>query len=898
MVLTRIISLRLHNIKSYTDARFDFTEGVNGIFGDNGHGKTTVLQAIGYALYGHLDGTKEDFVRKGEKSGFMELEVEGADGALYQIIRGVPGAKYEFITPTQKKITGKEQVTKEIDHNIFSSALDNESLNEVFKNIIGVPQGTFAAAFHLTPAARKKVFDPLLKVEEHKRAAEAIRPARATLKDKHIELDKSVSGNLQLIEMLKEETARLPKLKADKGEAEKETKELAEKLEKLNEQLKDSEEAKAAIDEKEKAMGAEMATLRQLEQQQSSVQEDAERFEKLTKRIAELEPRQKEYEELTKQLEKLRNEKDELARRLQKAAAAGAELKGLDQQLEEIAVTIKDAKEAKKELDGLKDKEARISTLGTELEGVRRQLQELLSLKTRDAELSDRSKELEGKLQPLKEVMEGEGPSKLAGRVDEISDSITKARGTQESYRTQMAQIGENKAKLTDGVCPLFDEECPKAKEAPDIFNARAAKLRDDMKANKKLIADLEVELEKARGAKEQLGKLNEAKTRAKELEDELAKLKEQREGMAIKIAQVPKLEAQQTHLKSEEKELKPLIQKLTLLQDKAGKLSELGIKMEKMEARKKELAEATTGLDEAQQAKDKLEDELTQAQSREKDLHTDHTLYMESKSKAEALKEAPNALEKLRASLMASKEKVSTLRKELDKLTAEFDVKAFDAMKDEQNKLNAKVGEMKASVKALEDQVAQLEAKVKKVDKLSADVSSDQKLMVRTERQMEMMDFVQRVLKNSAGDVAAALVQAISASASAIFCEIMEDYNLLLNWTPDYDLQLVEAGTPRSFEQLSGGEQMAASLSLRLAMLRELTGSDVVFLDEPTQNLDATRRANLSAQIKRVRGFRQIFVISHDDTFAADYQNIIHVTKTAGQSRVGTLEGVDLDAY
>ena len=107
------------------------------------------------------------------------------------------------------------------------------------------------------------------------------------------------------------------------------------------------------------------------------------------------------------------------------------------------------------------------------------------------------------------------------------------------------------------------------------------------------------------------------------------------------------------------------------------------------------------------------------------------------------------------------------------------------------------------------------------------------------------------------------------------------------LRWTDDYEILLMTSGRERTFKQLSGGEQMAAALAVRLALLREVSAVDIAFFDEPTANLDDHRRDNLAEQILRVKGFSQLFVISHDDTFERDTDNVVRVVKENGVSRV-----------
>jgi DNA repair protein SbcC/Rad50 len=79
----------------------------------------------------------------------------------------------------------------------------------------------------------------------------------------------------------------------------------------------------------------------------------------------------------------------------------------------------------------------------------------------------------------------------------------------------------------------------------------------------------------------------------------------------------------------------------------------------------------------------------------------------------------------------------------------------------------------------------------------------------------------------------------------------------------------------------------MSAALAVRLAVLKILTSSDVVFLDEPTQNLDESRRERLAQEIMRIKDFRQMIIISHDDTFNASLENVIEIEKLNGESKV-----------
>jgi exonuclease SbcC len=108
-----------------------------------------------------------------------------------------------------------------------------------------------------------------------------------------------------------------------------------------------------------------------------------------------------------------------------------------------------------------------------------------------------------------------------------------------------------------------------------------------------------------------------------------------------------------------------------------------------------------------------------------------------------------------------------------------------------------------------------------------------------------------------------------------------------------DYEIQINRKGVNRTFQQLSGGEQMSAALAVRLALLKKLSNLNIAFFDEPTQNMDELRRMNLAEQIRRVRGFDQLIVISHDDTFEQGLDSIVRLKKVDSETQLMSEEEV-----
>ncbi len=156
-----------------------------------------------------------------------------------------------------------------------------------------------------------------------------------------------------------------------------------------------------------------------------------------------------------------------------------------------------------------------------------------------------------------------------------------------------------------------------------------------------------------------------------------------------------------------------------------------------------------------------------------------------------------------------------------------------------------------------------------------------------------EAMEFVRGIIRDAGPIVSERLISIIAAEANMIFSDLIGDYSLSLQWNSDYSIHVMHGGKQddvREFKLLSGGEQMAAALSIRLALLTRLTDIRFAFFDEPTVNLDDQRRSQLAERLGLIRSLEQIFVISHDDTFEVDSQLVLRVHKTPEGSSVEVL--------
>ncbi len=111
--VVRLNRITLANFRQHADTRIDFDAGLTGIIGPNGSGKTTILEALAWGIYGTpaARGTRESirFTRAAPRATVrVELDFELA-GHRYRVVRGLTNAELYLdgaATPIANSISG------------------------------------------------------------------------------------------------------------------------------------------------------------------------------------------------------------------------------------------------------------------------------------------------------------------------------------------------------------------------------------------------------------------------------------------------------------------------------------------------------------------------------------------------------------------------------------------------------------------------------------------------------------------------------------------------------------------------------------------------------------------------------------------------------------------------
>ncbi len=261
------------------------------------------------------------------------------------------------------------------------------------------------------------------------------------------------------------------------------------------------------------------------------------------------------------------------------------------------------------------------------------------------------------------------------------------------------------------------------------------------------------------------------------------------------------------------------------------------------------------------------------------------HDEYLRNEQEAERVPAAIQAAEAARTAADEAEARYQAATAEVAAAAARCDADALTRAQQHLTAIDAELGTVTERLAQARLRDTALDALIREGEERASELALIHERQADATATSSLLAYGRDTIKEAGPYVTRALLRQISGEAHRIFGEIIGDRSALLNWTEEYEITLTQGGYTRAFAQLSGGEQMSAALAVRLALLRTLTGCTLAIFDEPTQNMDGERRANLAEQIRRIRGFEQLLVISHDDTFEEGLDAVIAVRKEGGES-------------
>ena len=897
-----IRSLELENVKSYAHETIFFAQGTNAICGPNGAGKSTILEALGFALFDHVPCRPiANLVREGEKTATITVTVIADDEREYQVVRRCGGTNQYYVYDPElggKIADGSIDVIAWLREQF--GVEETVDLAALFHDAVGVPQGLLTAAFLEAPRVRKGVFDPLLRVEEYGEAFNKLLDTRRALDERTHQTETQIAA-------LQAEARELPDLEARATQ-------LAEELGSCRARLAELEGELAALARRKRELEAARERLQDLEREASRLDERiagltaraqeashaVEAAEAALRILAECEAGHQAYlaaQETQRALQARIDERARLERALADARLqAGLAGERLQRAQRDLALAEAAAREAE-ELRPKVEEQARLEeALQAATDQVRRSEAAEAVLGHEQARLSELEKRLHDVAAGLEQASRLEADCRAKRqRLEELAAGLETLRTAQAQRQAALSHIEEQSAALARVESP----QCPVCEG--DLSPARRDELLQRNASQTELyrqqLLDLAARQASAEAERQTVASsLQALETRLARLprpadhEALLAECAAQREVVEAARAEVTRLaearpqvaglEAQLAALGDPRRAYERALDMASSRADLAQRVEEEGTQAQAWAAR---LADLQANLS----AYADLDAELTAVATALREAEPLHRRYLQHEREARALPERRAQRDRLQAELSDARAEQVRLAGELAAASAAFDQAEYERVASACQRAGEEQSRLIATAELWATQLDEAQARIACLRQVETRLRQAEEELSTWRELGHLLDYLRRTLKEAGPQVTRALVETISHEAARLYSDIASDQVSRLHWSEDYEVSLEHKSFRRTYQQLSGGEQMAAALAVRLALLREVSGISIAFFDEPTSNLDETRRDNLAEQILTVGGFSQLFVVSHDDTFERATDHIVRIVKENGASRV-----------
>lgn len=879
--------------------------GIYLITGDTGAGKTTVFDAISYALYGEASGnyrentTLRSKYASADTPTFVELEFE-YNNEIYKINRNPEyprpnkrgegftkqSANAELVMPDGSVITKIKEVSAKVEEIIGIN-------KNQFSQIAMIAQGDFRKLLNCETNERSKIFRKIFKTEpyhnieiklsslfnELKRNREKeksgieqyINQLKCNENDTlSLELERVKSGDVLIKDVIKLAGEIINKDTLEYTKTQKNIESINEEIEKINSNIKlyeNQEATKKAYAEASAKLEELKAKRNEYEKAYKSAEAQRERLDDLTRKINLINSKMPKYDEL-KSLENSINE------RTQSFEKSNNLLK-LKQQ--EITLLEKEIDEKSKALEEVKGADLLVQKLTVQKEEINKKAEALKELKTEIDRCKTEQKNLKNAQSFAKSALDEYGAleneynqiyiaffNEQAGIIaDELKDGEPCPVCGSTSH-PNLARKSENAPSQADveSVQNLVKKAQEKADKARDTASALKSRV-DEIAANVKSAA------KKLFGTDDNVfddynSNINALK---KEYDCTLALLKTANE----KLNLYQKLDKEIPKIQEKQKSLSDEIS--TLNTQKASDEAFISENTKRVTSIKSEL-----DFESADLAKDKLKEYTNLSSDIKNAIEKSKNAFDDIKSKYDTQKgtkaSLENALKEFKeidlAALNEKSLKLNEYKKDIDETAKSLYSRI------ESNKLLVdNISEKRDILKGYDDKYVWLKALS---ETANGDISGKEKITLETFVQMTYFDSIIRkanirLLTMSDGQYE--LVRRSDAET------LKKNEGLALDVIDHFN------GSSRSVSTLSGGESFMASLCLALGLSDEIQSSnggiklDTMFVDEGFGSLDgeALDRA-LSALTSLSQGNRLVGIISHVDALCDRIDNKIVITK------------------
>lgn len=889
MLLKRI---ELENVKTHKKTIIPFKKGLNVFHGDNGTGKSTVLEMIGFILFDHLEGrAHSDYVRDisndKQEFGKVKLWIIGLNNEQYILERSIGKSEIAvYHGLSNRKLAKIEKIAQ------LKSWIENQiglsggiELDKLFKTSIGIPQGTFINPFQRDPRGRTNYFDPILNLRIYEEIWKGLGKLKKGIYDNQLhklkenisELGGKLINKPRLAKKIEDLKQKIDDLKAEMEEVKKRGKRIKERLDELNSLNK---EIKLSQEKQEKLKIRE-------ENAKNSVDEllnNLNQAKKAQKICEKTKSNYEQYELQTQQQKKLQESLTALQEKQIQLQDLNKNKLKIENDLENIENQINDAKEACSISKKLEKKYKRYKELEVMLSKITEALSRYKTLKESLLKKEEYIKILDDQVEEFNKkkgtIVQLEKDFKKLGKLE---SNLEKKKSEILNSTKEISLIKENHECLLAGKCPFFNQSCKNIEEKQADPNSLLLELEDKklrLRETKDIVNKLEKDLEVRNEIQNKIQKFGEERIRIKEIQRQANALNAEIQNERQTLSEASGLDSKRSKLESEKEKLESIINEYITSTELSKKLPDLEKKTEPLSLdlnkRKEEIKKLETDVNKLR----RIPNLLKEIQESLTILKLDHTEYQKNIKKAEEVSKIESDWNKNKSKLKTIMQDLQTVESTLNNLQSKYDETERKQYEDEYNKYEKKKTELETQINEKQANFNENKKDFINLEELESDLSELNEEKQNLEVQQLYIEKLRIWIREFIPKMRGALINKINITASEIYRNIREEDDAVLKWLDDYDVEVSTSKSIKNFFRLSGGEKMSAALAIRLAILKVLTNANFAFFDEPTTNLDESTRKNLSKYIYNIKGFEQLFVISHDNSFKRHSEYVVRFTK------------------
>ncbi len=912
--------MTLTNFKAHSDKCFAFQPGTNAICGENGAGKTSILEAIAWVLFDHKGDYKvEELIRNGSASAQVEvLMISSRDQRTYRVKRCTRSG-YGIYDPQTGENLGHTRIKDEVlpwlrQHLGLAPGTD---LADLFSSTIGVPQGMFTADFLLEASKRKAVFDKVLKVEEYQKTwkelatLEKFSKVESERMTREIEqYEEALQDQTELTQKRSDLTVEITTLEGSLEHWQAQLKRLQQEQQYFSQQIQAQQNLKTQIDRAQFQSQSQQKRLGEIQQELTIAQQAFEicttrrsayaGFQEAEKELQNLEQQRSQQQQLFQQKQTL----------IQNTSSQQSKLAVLAEKLERLAQSAIELDRLKPEITKQDQIEQRdrhfreqLQTFQTWRQTIQRDEKRLQQLKVRQSQLQKELAHLDSLAAAVQALPDLEDQQQ---RYQQQLSRISAARQFEADLRqifTNAQSRGQLQGSALQSATTLLTEL---ATQLP-LQQAALMKIQSTLTESKTLQADLLGSLEiilndlstqlepdriqqnltqiqtQIRTVRQQQAQFLTREAKAQEAQtiaSEIVEVRNHLTEIQQNLSEEPAIQQQLAEVLIELRELNdPRGRSRLLAQD----LQERSRIVQQQQAIQSTLTTTNNTLIQIDRDLERfvdLADKITEQQTLKASYQVDYELYLKHREIANRRNPLQVQLDEIKNQIETLEETLEALQVQWTKFSTELDPQTIAALTTALAEAQTQQTTIVTQLPMKQQLLNEYNLQATKLDAIQTKLTAVTTKLKQHQKNDRFIKFARKAFKEAGPRITERYVQTIAYEADKLFRELLNRPNIALDWTRDYEIRVREGANDRRFVNLSGGEQMCAALAVRLALLKVLADLNVAFFDEPTTNMDRPRRVKLAEAIANIKTFRQLFVISHDDTFEQVTENVILVTR------------------